>query len=191
MKKIKVHYLAQRLANPTHPISIAVIGTGGTGSHVLSNIAQVAHALIQIGRQNIHVTAYDDDVVSEDNIGRQLFSPADVNRFKSVLLIERINRFYGFSWDAVPEKFSHESDKANILISCVDSIASRKSIDTAIKAGLAGEYYNSPYYWMDIGNERDHGQIVLGTLRDFESHNPKCVKLKTFFQLFRDISRPV
>jgi PRTRC genetic system ThiF family protein len=172
------------LANPTHPIYIAVIGAGGTGSHVLSSLAQIAHALNQLERQQIHVTAYDPDIVTENNIGRQLFSPADFQRNKAEVLVERINRFYGFNWHAVSGVFEPVFAKPhNIIISCVDTLASRESIWKAIDimVNSVGTYYLKPFYWLDIGNERNHGQAVMKSLQETEKSNPD---LPGLFDLF-------
>ena len=177
--KPEYHIIYEYLANPTHPISVAVIGAGGTGSHLLSGLAQISHAFEQLDRVPLHVTAYDYDTVSENNIGRQLFSPADINRNKAVVLIERINRFYGYNWDALPVRFDETSH--NIVISCVDSIASRRDIFKNITTSINHSYFRQCYYWMDIGNERKHGQIILGALVDSPAYF-----MPSFFDEFPD-----
>lgn len=152
----------QQMATPTHPISVVVAGCGGTGSHVLSGLAQLNKMRLQLKLMPLFVTAYDPDIVTERNIGRQLFSPADINRNKAVLLIERINRFYGFNWFAIPEKLIQAPKSMNILISCVDTINDRKHMLAAIKS-TSYSYEETNYYWMDIGNDKSSGQIIMGT----------------------------
>ena len=161
-RRVLRHMVPQYLATPTHPISIILVGCGGTGSHVLSGLAQLNQMRLQLDQVPIHVTAYDPDIVTERNIGRQLFSPADINRNKAALLIERINRFYGYAWNAMPEKFNGQNKIMNIVISCVDTVKSRKEILGLILSG----YHNTTeknYYWMDVGNSKTTGQIFLST----------------------------
>lgn len=102
--------------------TINVYGCGGTGSYVLSNLARINCVLRLLGRPGFHVTAFDNDIVSEFNIGRSMFSPVDIGKRKSSVLINRINRFYGFNFDV------GENDRfdCNIAICCVDTIKARK-----------------------------------------------------------------
>ena len=72
---------------------IAVYGCGGTGSHVINGLARINHALKQLGKDEIYVTAYDYYVVTKANVGRQAFYPNDIGHKKSKVLIERINLY--------------------------------------------------------------------------------------------------
>ena len=82
------------------------------------------------------VTAIDDDVVSEANVGRQLYSPADVGQLKAAVTIHRLNLFYGLDWQCAPSRLEQfwlrygDSTQrvADILISCVDSKAARRAM---------------------------------------------------------------
>src|SRR5689334_2966599 len=81
-KKISVHYTEQYIINPPHPITINVIGCGGTGSQVLNSLARMNSALKALGHTGLYVRAVDPDKVTEANMGRQLFSMADVGTYK-------------------------------------------------------------------------------------------------------------
>lgn len=165
------HYLQQYMANTQHRILVTVVGAGGTGSHVLTNLAMISHALSKLGRAPLLVTTYDPDVVEEHNIGRQMFSPADEGLNKAVVLTERINRFFGTDWDAKPVMFKNglsreELVDTNMVISCVDTAKARREIGKYIIS--RSDNYNdyrlgSLYYWLDIGNSMQSGQIILGT----------------------------
>jgi PRTRC genetic system ThiF family protein len=115
-------------------------------------------------------------------MGRQLFSPADVDSHKCMVLIGRINRFFGTDWEGVPALYNTKSDvsTANITISCVDTGAARKEIRSvlldaikeekpvATSSGYMRTYlepYERPFYWMDYGNMKDRGQVVIGTVK--------------------------
>lgn len=137
-------------------IDITLAGCGGTGSMMLSQLARIHTALLKLGGKGIHVTAYDGDTVSDANIGRQLFYPYDIDRNKAVTLITRINAAYGFDWKAKPEMLKSIPYKADMLISCVDSVKARHVF---YKDSKKSSYTT---YWLDCGNTQSTGQIILG-----------------------------
>ena len=181
---MKYHYLAQYLASSQHKITISVVGCGGTGSHVLTNLAAMNHALVTLGRQPLHVQAYDDDIIEEHNVGRQMFSPSDIGLNKSDVLIERINRYFGLQWESIPARFgtgmtSVNARGTNILISCVDTVKSRKDIMKYIADENKKHQYRHDgllLYWMDIGNSVQTGQIILGTVWKFTQPSKDAVE---------------
>lgn len=175
MKKQKIHFVHPYLLNPLHPISISVIGCGGTGSNVLANLIPLHLSLKALGHAGIYVYAFDDDIVSEANTSRQLFYPSDIGLNKAEVLISRINRSYGLDWMAIPVKYQKngysEITGANITISCVDSMKSRKSIHQMIykdiqKINLNTREDQQQLYWIDTGNGKDYGQVIIGTITE-------------------------
>jgi PRTRC genetic system ThiF family protein len=170
-----VHYTEQYLIDPSHPVTVNLIGCGGTGSQVLNSLARMNAALIRLGHPGLYVRAIDPKTVTDANMGRQLFSPADVDEYKSVVLIGRINRFFQSDWEAIPELYDSKAGiaQANITISCVDSGKARVAVIDGIgHKGKKAYYYQEPweqtYYWMDFGNMQDRGQVVLGTLKEIQ-----------------------
>jgi len=172
---MRYHYLPQYLADTQHRIAIIVVGAGGTGSHILTNLATINHAFIKLGKAPFIVTTYDPDIVEEHNVGRQMFSPADIGLNKATVLTERINRFFGTDWEAKPCMFAKGMNRdnatdCNIVISCVDTAKARKDIGSYIKMAKEPDHYQhgslrSIYYWMDIGNSLQSGQVLLGTIQ--------------------------
>lgn len=186
--KIKKHFTDNYIVNPTHPITVAVIGCGGTGSQVLSGLAKMNHALVKLGHAGLYVKAYDNDVVSSANIGRQLFCESDIGLNKATVLVSRLNRFFGTAWEDVPEVFNgvHNSamgDFYNITITCVDNIKSRIEVAKYLsgKTSLGFHPYTRPYYWMDLGNTASSGQVVIGTVGKIKQ--PKSKKYQTVAKL--------
>ena len=59
---------------PHHPVTVFVIGAGGTGSQVATNLARMSIALRALGHPGLHVTVLTPILSREANIGRQLFS---------------------------------------------------------------------------------------------------------------------
>ena len=48
------------------------------------------------------VTVIDGDRISPANCVRQPFSESEIGLFKSVVLVNRLNLFWGLKWEAVP-----------------------------------------------------------------------------------------
>lgn len=177
IKKVAIkerwHYTAPYILNPQHPITVNVIGAGGSGSRILTELARMDHALKHLGHPGLFVTCYDGDIVTEANLGRQAFSQEDLGMNKAVILITRINQFMGTSWRAVSENYEigslKKEDIANITISCVDSIEARKNIAGSLSQNnfrkvYRNDPYANPYYWMDLGNTQNTGQFIIGTV---------------------------
>ena len=124
------------LINPTNPVTINLIGAGGTGSQVLSALARINHSLVALNHPGIFVKVFDDDRVTVANLGRQLFSASETGMNKAVALINRINRFFGTNWKAIPSKYSSERkcEPTTITISCVDTAHARFEIAGMLKA---------------------------------------------------------
>jgi PRTRC genetic system ThiF family protein len=198
---MKWHYLEQRIASTQHKITICVVGCGGTGSHVLTGLGMINKAMIALGRPALHIKAYDPDIVTETNIGRQSFSPADLGQNKAITLISRLNRYYGTNWLAYPDEWKgHEPMQrnrsitlavSNIVISCVDSVSSREKVSQEIYlASLSNSNhfasYNNCFYWLDIGNGSDYGQVLLSTVRDIKQPKGRgfVKRLPDFFKEF-------
>lgn len=165
--KPKAHFIAPELLNPTNPIEVCLIGAGGTGSQVLTALARMSHSLQALGHAGFQVSVWDDDIVTEANRGRQLFAECEVGLSKAAALITRCNRFFGTGWKAVNKKFDSQSGeaKAAIYISCVDTAAARFDIAQVLSEATGGSpYANIPRYWMDFGNGKDSGQVLLATI---------------------------
>ena len=161
MKK-RMHFTDNYLLNPTHPVTVNLIGCGGTGSQVLTALSRMNHTLIALGHSGFHVTAYDPDTVTEANLGRQLFSESDLGLNKAVVLVSRINRFFSTCWQAVPDIYRNEP--SNIIITCTDNIKSRLDIaEKFLSKTNKGYYYEQLIYWLDFGNTVNSGQVILGT----------------------------
>jgi PRTRC genetic system ThiF family protein len=179
------HFTHPYILNPQHKITVNLIGMGGTGSQVLSSLARIHKGLEALGHTGIHVKVYDFDTVSEANLGRQLFSPSDLNLNKAVAAVSRVNRFFGYQWEAHSVEFNEISMPANITISCVDSAAARIKISAVLKAVQNKvEPYEDKLYWLDFGNSRVTGQAILGTLFDVgNKHSCQLLNVHEAFDL--------
>ena len=95
---MKTHFTHNYITNPRHRVTVNLIGAGGTGSQVVGALARMDYALYKLGHPGLSVTIIDDDIVTEANIGRQLFSASDIGLSKANVLATRINSFYGTVW---------------------------------------------------------------------------------------------
>src|SRR5689334_7068613 len=90
-----IHRIVPRLLSGQ--VNVALAGAGGNGSQMLSGLARLHLALLKLGHPGgLKVTVWDPDLVSESNIGRQLFYPSDIGQPKSFVLVNRYNLAYGF-----------------------------------------------------------------------------------------------
>jgi len=153
-----------------HPITVTVIGAGGNGSLLINQLGRINVALKALGKKGIYVNLFDFDKVTESNVGRQMFSPSDVGQFKATSLITRINRFFGTSWSAFNDKIEYDSPmltdqfSANIMITCTDNTVSRLNVKKILDSYARESFIDvfRTHYWMDIGNRKDIGQVIMG-----------------------------
>jgi PRTRC genetic system ThiF family protein len=184
-----IHIVEKELLQPYNPVTVNLIGAGGTGSQVLTALARMNQALIALNHPGLMVRVFDDDKVERSNLARQLFTTAELGLFKSVALINRINRFFGTNWKAETERYSkgtykqNESAWATITLSCVDTVSARFDIGENLKvlAKNLGNSRNKPLYWMDFGNSRDTGQVLLSTVSTIKQ--PASKKFRTVEKL--------
>jgi len=148
-------------------VRVLVVGCGGTGSAIAAGLPYLHQAMLACGHPGgLHVTLMDGDTISPTNCVRQPFSRSEIGLYKAVVLVNRINIFLGLDWEAVPAhlndpnalspSFENPLGRTNIVIGCVDTRAARAVIRDA-----TGDY-SSADYWLDIGNNADSGQFILG-----------------------------
>jgi PRTRC genetic system ThiF family protein len=144
-----------------HLQTIVLVGCGGTGSHLARLLARLlVHArALRLSVPTLHII--DPDVVEDANIGRQLYTPAELGRFKAEATARRLSCALGLpiQWSniAFDPDIHIPSRHSTLLIDAVDNYVPRQQI--AAQRGLT---------ILACGNERTHGQVCLGNL----SHIP-------------------
>lgn len=146
-------------------VRLSLVGCGGTGSHIASGLASIALALAE---KNIRLDMrfIDGDRVEPQNVGRQLFSGADVGKAKAVVLADRLNRSYGLTVSAFdrmlePHWIAPQTDRfLNIVVGAVDNPAARAIIAKEV------EKAKGRLWWLDCGNDKHSGQVLLGNVMD-------------------------
>ena len=165
-------------------VRVTVVGCGGTGSAIAAGLPYLHQAMMALGHPHgLLVVLVDGDRVSRTNCIRQPFSESEIGLYKASVLATRINLFWGLGWKGVP-RFLDENwgEQTDILIGCVDSRRARNAITNT------RSYWNCRY-WLDLGNNADCGQFVLG-----QPDNPKnksvSPRLPTTAELFPEIVDP-
>ncbi len=174
----------EHLAHPTilsEPVTIALVGAGGSGSQMLSGLARLDRSIRALGHPGLEVYVYDPDEVSEANLGRQLFAPADVGRNKASVLVTRSNAWFGTNWTAIPHRFERAAEAdLGFIVSCVDSAKARIAIGRTAAQQEAT-------YWLDVGNRAADGQVVLGIPPWDDEHAAYTFRLPTVLELFPEL----
>jgi len=166
-------------------VRITVVGCGGTGSAIAAGLPYLHQAMVALGHpQGLDVTFVDGDRISRANCVRQPFSVSEIGLYKATVLATRINLFWGLGWKGVPafldEAWREETD---IVIGCVDSRKARNTI-------MASRVYWNSHYWLDIGNNSDTGQYVLGQPENGNPETRQGLRLPTVADLFPEIVNP-
>lgn len=135
--------------------NIVVVGLGGTGSQLSRSLARILYDMDRNGMHLPSVLFVDPDCVEEKNVGRQMFTLADVGQFKAELLARRFNAAMGLEIGWIGEEFDPDrhvmTSGTTLLIGCVDNHVARQA--------LAQKHM----MWLDCGNHTDSGQVVFGT----------------------------
>jgi PRTRC genetic system ThiF family protein len=181
------HTLPKSFCRRGQPIRILIVGAGGNGSAMLLGLPYLHQAMQVWGHAGgIHVMLADGDLVSKTNCVRQPFALGDVGLNKAVVLINRVNLFWGLSWQAHPEHFHKNSLRTNspgphLIIGCVDTRTARRAIVSAVTRAD-----DSTPYWLDLGNNASCGQYVLGQPLN-AANRRKAVRLRTVAELYPEI----
>lgn len=123
---------------------------------------------------------------------RQPFGRSEIGMSKALVLVNRVNLFWGFKWRAVPQVLTPQpltpSDagygeqhlRPDIVVGCVDTRAARAAIAKSV-AGLSGAGY-----WLDIGNQASGGQFVLGEPQNARNKRSR-LRLSTAAELYEEL----
>src|ERR1041384_4799326 len=112
-------------------VRVLVVGCGGNGSAIAGGLPYLHQAMLAAGHPyGLDVTIMDGDLVSATNCVRQPFSQAEIGHFKAVVLVSRMNLFWGMNWKATPQHLTGKStiERADLVVGCVDSRAARRTI---------------------------------------------------------------
>lgn len=158
-------------------MTIALVGCGGNGSHIAQALARIAVHYRAGGGDPLRLVFIDGDTIEEKNVGRQLFTPAEIGRNKAQALAARFNHLFGLKIEAVPEmatvdvlrivggltrRFGGKNDSVGLLVGAVDNAVARKSLNGALTQLSCWSL------WLDTGNHDYSGQVSAGSSTDLK-----------------------
>jgi PRTRC genetic system ThiF family protein len=164
---------------------VLVVGCGGNGSAIAAGLPYLHQALLAYGHpEGLHVTLLDPDVISPTNCVRQPFSQSEIGLYKSVVLANRLNLFWGLDWEGIPEGLDPKRrlEGVDIVIGCVDTRKARAAIANC------AENWSEVDYWLDLGNNADSGQFVLGEPLNRRNRRHR-LRLRTVSELFPEATQ--
>jgi PRTRC genetic system ThiF family protein len=175
-------------------VRVLVVGCGGTGSAVVAGLPYLHQSLVAHGHPGgLHVTVVDGDTISPANCVRQPFARSEIGLNKAIVLVNRLNLFWGLKWEAVPvhlkpgmfisRSYSGDDLRAHIVVGCVDTRAARATIRDAVGK------WSTVSYLLDLGNEADTGQFILGEPLN-ERNRRSTLRLRTAVELYPEITDP-
>ena len=175
-------------------VRVLVVGCGGTGSAVVAGLPYLHQALLARGHPGgLHLTVMDGDTISAANCIRQPFTRSEIGLSKAVVLVNRLNMFWGLKWEAVPahlkagsyisRSYSGDDLRAHIVVGCVDTRAARAAIRDAVGK------WSTVSYALDLGNNTDSGQFILGEPLN-ERNRRSRLRLRSAWELFPEIVDP-
>lgn len=106
---------------------ITVGGAGGIGSCVAYLLSRIAPKAIYL---------YDDDTVSNVNLSNQLFGIKHIDSPKVNAVQSICADFSDYAITTIQEKFTEKSASSEIMISCFDNMAARKTMFEVFKQNL-------------------------------------------------------
>lgn len=178
---MEIHHIHPELLK--HRVRVLVVGCGGNGSAIAAGLPYLHQALLAYGHpEGLHVSLLDPDVISPTNCVRQPFSQSEIGLYKSVVLANRVNLFWGLDWEGVPERLDPKRrlDGVDIVIGCVDTRKARAAI------AKCAEDWSEVGYWLDLGNNADSGQFVLGEPLNRRNRRHR-LRLRTVSELFPEV----
>jgi PRTRC genetic system ThiF family protein len=151
-------------------LNLALVGCGGTGSWLAPTVVRVARLLTEKFNKTVRVVFVDPDTVEPRNCYRQNFAEFEVGRNKAECLALRYGLAWGVDVLALPQAFDADLDKLlederqtyyglSVVIGCVDNARARAEIQRYV---LEKSGYGAARWWLDCGNDRHSGQVLLG-----------------------------
>jgi len=118
---------------------------------------------------------------------------SEIGLNKAIVLVNRLNLFWGLKWDAVPahlkpgsyisRSYSGDDLRGHNVVGCVDTRSARSTIRAAVSN------WSTVSYWLDLGNNSDSGQFILGEPLNQRNRRAK-LRLRCAAELFPEIVDP-
>jgi PRTRC genetic system ThiF family protein len=145
----------------THIQTISIVGLGGSGGQIARSIARMVYDMKVARLHTPQIVLIDPDRVEQKNVGRQLYTEADVGQSKAIVLMRRFNMALGLDISAIDQPVNaekHFERWGNLIVGAVDNHLARREL-VRVNGAI----------WVDAGNHFNAGQIVIGNTSDHET----------------------
>lgn len=154
-----------RLAK-NRPVTIVIIGAGGTGGYVIPHLYRIAFT----SEHPCRIIIADGDIVERKNLIRQNFAECDIGENKAEVMAERYSEVFGIETEYIPDFIESEEQLCElldvkggwnepkpigILIGAVDNNRSRVMCHNVFQT-------LDDMIYIDAGNGEYTGQVVCG-----------------------------
>ena len=150
-----------------HHLRILQVGCGGIGGFLATHTARIARECERLF-DTTTISFFDGDLVEGNNLRRQNFSISEVGLNKAETLAFRLNAAWGMNIQAYPRHFHksdvrYENDTLTLILGCVDNYKARVEMHQSLEDFM--RYENAQNWWLDGGNLRIHGQVLIGNCK--------------------------
>lgn len=158
------------------PLTIVLVGAGGTGARIMPPLTQML-------RQGDSIAVVDHDIVEDRNLMRQHFVTSDIGQHKATVMMRRYSRpgridvraftgkleaetAHGYMQDLLGSMTDRvrtrlDTSRGVVFIGAVDNAEARLAIKAAME--YCADHNGNPSAWIDVGNETRGGQVLLNT----------------------------
>lgn len=158
-------------------LKVAVIGAGGTGSHIVGKLAMLKRLLDAINNEErtlcnieqIHV--YDSKQVNQFALARGLFTIGEVGANKATALATRYNNMLNSETFRAYETNFKASDipRYDVIITSVDQ--------AKIRVEIGNQPIRKDALWLDCGVNKNEFSVILGELGQKSDKLPNVLDL--------------
>jgi PRTRC genetic system ThiF family protein len=144
-----------------HVQTISIVGLGGTGAQVARTVARIMYDMKAARLHTPQIVLIDPDKVELENVGRQLYTEADVGQSKAHVLMRRFNMALGLDIIAIDQSVDteqHFEQWGNLIVGAVDNHLARREL-AKVKGAV----------WIDAGNHFNAGQVCIGNTSDLDT----------------------
>ena len=152
----------------TRPVSVLIIGAGGTGGYIIPHLYRIAYAT----KRKYRIVIADGDIVEKKNLIRQNFSNYDIGSNKAEAMAERYSDVFGIETEYVPEYIEDEDMLCDLLMPKLTGQERAKkplyiiigAVDNNRSRIMCHNVFNklNDVIYIDSGNGEYTGQVVCG-----------------------------
>ena len=167
-------------SRPTRTLS-TLIKSGVTILAALDIVGKTSgNKLVEHAIENVRANVREGESVAEP-LARSKIFPHMVTRMVSVG--EQTGELGGKPGSHISRGYSGDDLRAHIVIGCVDTRAARAAIRDAVSK------WSTVSYWLDLGNNADSGQFILGEPLNQRNRRAK-LRLRAATELYPEIGDP-